>query len=335
LLYILWGQDDFSIGEKLSEIKGGIGDQSLLAADIIRLDGQQVTPDQLRNVCHTLPFLAARRLVIVDGLLGRFEPKVRPGHQPRTTKTPDQKSDYKSFSTGIAGLPDSTILVLTDGKITKSNPLFRELSSQAEVKSFPLLKNDKLRWWIERRVKQEGGRISPQAVDLLVRFIGGNLWIMANEINKLVLFTSGRCIEEEDVKAVVSYAQQANVFALVDAILEFKVGLAERLLQQSLQQGLAPSYLLFMLSRQVRMLVLARELTKEGKSDGEIQDRLGLTLEFAYRKTLDQASKYSIERLKGLYHKLLEADLSIKTGKYQGELALNLLIAELCRQHTE
>ena len=50
------------------------------------------------------------------------------------------------------------------------------------------------------------------------------------------------------------------------------------------------------------------------------------------RKTLEHANRYPLERLKEVYHKLLEADLSIKTGKYEGELALNILIAELCQQ---
>ena len=81
------------------------------------------------------------------------------------------------------------------------------------------------------------------------------------------------------------------------------------------------------------MLVRAKELIKEGKSEVEIQDRLGLTSEFAWHKTAEQASRYSFERLKELYRRLLAADLSIKTGKYEAELALNILAAELCQQH--
>ncbi|GAI47378.1 unnamed protein product [marine sediment metagenome] len=64
----------------------------------------------------------------------------------------------------------------------------------------------------------------------------------------------------------------------------------------------------------------------------EIQDKLGLTSEFALRKTLEQAGRYSLARLKEVYHRLLDADLSIKTGKYDAELALNILIAELCQK---
>ena len=329
MLYILLGQDDFSRHQWLDEIKRGMGDQALLAVNTITFDGQQMTLDQLRTVCETIPFLVEKRLVIVEGLLERFEPKNKFSRQKKITPVSNQPNDYKSFATSITKLPESIILVLIDGKIRSNNPLLREVSAKAEVKSFPLLKYDELQQWIQRRVTDEGGSISSPAVSLLAKLVGGNLWAMANEINKLVLFASGRCIEEEDIKMMVSCVQEANVFAMVDAILDFKAGVAEQLLKQLLQGGAAPAYLLVMLSRQVRMIVQVKELKSRGEPKIEIQDKLGLTREFAWRKTLEQAGKYPWARLKEVYHRLLEADLSIKTGKYGGELTLNLLIAEL------
>jgi len=331
-LYILLGQDDFSLGESLEEIKRGIGDQALLAANTTILDGQQMTLDQLTTVAETLPFLAERRLVIINGLLERFEPKGKSHRQRKITDVTNRQNEYKSLGACISKIPDSTILVLIDSNITSNNPLFRELSDKAEVRSFPLLRGARLRQWIQRRVIEEGGSISPQAVDLLAKLVGGNLWIMVSEINKLVLFTSGRRIEEENVNRIVSYAQQANVFAMVDAILEFKLGVAEQSLQWLLQRGATSAYLLVMLSRQVQMIVRAKELRNQGKPKMEIQNKLGLTSEFALRKTLEQAERYPLERLKEVYCKLLEADLSIKTGKCEGELALNILFAELYRR---
>ncbi len=77
MLYILSGQDDFSLTQSLEEIKRGIGEQAILAASTTTLDGQQSTLDQLGTVCETMPFLAERRLVIIKGLLERFESKDR------------------------------------------------------------------------------------------------------------------------------------------------------------------------------------------------------------------------------------------------------------------
>jgi len=330
LLYVLYGEDDFSLRQALEEIKKGIGDQAALTTNTTVLDGQQVTLDQLRAVCETVPFLAEKRLVIINGLLERFEDTGKSGRQRKGTGA--RQNEYKVLGEYFSMIPESTVLVLIDGKIKGRNPLLRELADKAKTTVFPLLKNDRLRQWLQNRVREKKSSISPRAADLLATFIGGNLWVMANEIDKLALFTSGRRIEEDDIRRVVSYAQEANVFALVDAILESKAGVAEQTLQQLLRQGASPAYLLVMLTRQARMMVRVKELRKQRKSDVEIQDKLGLTSDYALRKTLTQAERYSLTRLKEVYRKLLETDVSIKTGRCEPELALNILIAELCPQ---
>jgi DNA polymerase III delta subunit len=65
LLYVLQGEDDFSLSRALDGIKKGLGDPSMLATNTTVLDGQKVTPDELRAVVDTVPFLAEKRLVIV------------------------------------------------------------------------------------------------------------------------------------------------------------------------------------------------------------------------------------------------------------------------------
>ncbi len=332
MLYILSGQDDFSLARSLEGIKAEIGDQATLELSTTTLDGQQLSVDQLRTVCETVPFLTGKRLVIVNGLLGRFEPQTRSRRQRRTTTATERQNEHKSFSDYIVRIPDSTILVLVEGRITSGNHLFKELARKATVKNFPLLREAELREWIQKRVASEGGSISSSAVQLLARLVGSNLWVMSSEISKLILFAPDRRIEEDDVKTLVGYTQQATVFAMVDAILESKAEPAEQLLQHLLQRGAAPAYLLYMLSRQVHMIVRARELQAQGESNIEIQNKLGLTSEFALRKTLEQASRYSLLRLKEVYHHLLETDLSIKTGQYDAELALSILVAELCQR---
>lgn len=332
MLYILSGQDDFSLEQALEEIKRGIGDRVAVETNTTTLEGRQVTLEQLRAACETAPFLAEKRLVVIKGLLDRFEAKNRSRRRKKNASAAGRQDEYKAIGAYIAGIPDSTVLVLVEGWIRSTNPLFKTLAPKARVKAFPFLRDAELKQWIQKRVADEGGSISPQAAVLLTKLVGSNLWIMASEINKLILFTSGRRIEEADVRAVTSRAEQASAFTMVDAILEFKAGEAERLLQQLLQGGAAPAYLLVVLTRQVQMVVRAKELAGQRMPRAEIQSRLGLTSEFALKKTLEQAGRYPLGRLKEVYHSLLEADLSIKTGRYGGELALNILIAELCRR---
>lgn len=330
MLYVLTGEDDFSIFQALEEIKRNIGDRTNLAANTAVFDGQQVSIGQLRPVCEAVPFLADKRLVIIHGLLARFEAGTRPARSKKNGVS-SRQDEYRSLAQYLNSVPDSTVIVLVDGRIKGRNPLLGEVSSKARVMSFPLLRDEKLRHWIQSRVREKSGSIVPRAIDLLARFVGSNLWIMAGEIDKLALFASGRRIEEEDVRRVVSYVQEGNVFAMVDAILESRAGTAEELLQQLLHEGAAPSYLLVMLVRQARMIVRVKELRKRRTPEAEIRDRLESPPEFAFRKMLEQANRYSLERLKEVYHKLLEADLSIKTGKCDPELVMNILVAELCQ----
>ncbi|MCK4273418.1 MAG: DNA polymerase III subunit delta [Dehalococcoidales bacterium] len=333
MLHVLIGEDDFSIRQALEEIKKGIGDATALMSNTTVFDGRQVTLEQLRSACETVPFLSEKRLVIVEGLLERFESGNKTGRK-KSSRQPGQPEEYKTIADGIKQLPEFTELVLLGGSIRAGNPLLRELATTGKVRTFPRLKQSQLSQWVLKRVKATGGSISPQAVNLLIRFVGNDLWIMAGEVDKLDLFTGGRRIEEDDIRAVVSYAQEASIFAMIDAVLEFRVGAAQELLQQLLKQGAASAQLLVMLSRQVRIIFQIREMRGRKKTRADIQGKLGLTSDFVLRKAWDQADRYSPARLREVYHRLLETDISIKTGKLDGEIALSILIAELGQRGT-
>ncbi len=313
MVYILFGADDFSMREELEKIKEGLGDKELLASNITIFEGHQLKLSQLVDVCSAMPFFGSHRLVIVEGLLGRFE-----------------QGDGRSLKDVVGGMPETTVLVLIDGQIKRDNPLLKELAPQAKVKEFPLLRGAALREWIQRRVAKGSGTISTQAVRLLAALVGENLWVLASEIEKLLLYTYGRRIEEGDVREVVSYAREASVFTMVDALIEGRASTAARLLHQLLEEGAAAPYLLVMITRQLRLLVQAKELSLQGVPASLIKDRLGLASDYTLTKALQQSKRYSMGRLEQVYRKLLETDLAIKRGIWKGELALDLLVAELC-----
>jgi len=315
LLYILFGADDFSLREELGRIKDSLGDSESLASNITVFEGRQVKLDQLMDACMAMPFLGSHRLIIVHGLLSHFE---------------KDEGQWMALKDRVASMPETTVLILVDGQIKKDNALLKGLAPLASVKEFPPVKGEALRAWIQRRVKQGKGTISPQAVRLLASIVGDNLWVLASEIEKLLLYASGRRIEEDDVKEVVSYVREASVFTMVDALIEGRAAAAALMLHQLLKEGATAPYLVVMITRQLRLLLQARELSREGFSATEIKARLGLASDYTLTKALGQSRRYSMKRLEQVYRKLLEVDLSIKQGLCKGELALDLLIAELC-----
>jgi DNA polymerase-3 subunit delta len=68
---------------------------------------------------------------------------------------------------------------------------------------------------------------------------------MSNEIDKGVAYTGGRLIEEKDIRAVVSASQEADIFAMLDAIIDRKAGTAQQILQKLLQNGIVPPQIWF------------------------------------------------------------------------------------------
>jgi DNA polymerase III subunit delta len=332
LLYILSGEDNFSITRELDNIKKSIGDPEMLATNTNTLDGKQITADELRAFCESAPFLSEKRLVIVQGLLEKFAIRVPTNRSKSIKKTDRQPAGYEAFVNCITKLPESTVLILIENELKDTNPLLKMITGKAILKAFPLLKAPELRQWINKHITEENSTISPQALNLMVRLIGSNLWVMSSELNKLVLYAYGRQIEEKDVKALVSYTQETKVFTLVDAIMEFNTREAEILLQQLLQQGATASYLLAMLHRQLRLIVRVREMKKQGLKETEMRQRLGVASEYVIRKTLEQANRYTMPRIIQVYQQLLDTDIAIKTGKYTEELALNILTAELSQR---
>jgi DNA polymerase-3 subunit delta len=327
MLYILYGQDDFSLCQAVEKIKTDLGDWETVAANTTSLQGRHLTLSELRNKCDAAPFLSSYRLIIVDGLLGRFE--VKQG-RPRSGKgkSGNGLGEWEGLASYITQMPATTVLMLVDGGMKGHNPLLKKLSQLAEVKHFPLLRGRDLKAWIQRRVRAEGGDINPQAVNLLAEFIGGDLWAMNSEIQKLLLYSQERPISEDDVRQLVSYVQEANIFALVDAVAEGRTELAQRILHRLYHEGVAPIYILVMITRQFRLIAQAKDLGP-GLSRLQIQDKLGLKSSYSLDKTLAQARLYDFEGVKRAYDKLLETDLAIKTGKYNDQLALELLVTEL------
>jgi len=333
MLYILHGRDDFSRREELGHIRAALDADGMLASNTDVLDGRVVTPDQLTAICDTVPFLASHRLVMVEGLLGRFDPPDRlhrGGGRPRRGPAPELER-WLGLAEYVQHLPDSTTLVLLDDELSPVNPLLEALRPQAEVREFPELKPGAVLQWILDRAEALGADISPKGADALRDLLGNKLWILANELDKLAAYAQGRRIEAADVRALVHEAREVKIFALVDAVVEKRPPLALRMLHRLVDDGADFGYLLAMMSRQYRLIIQAKELSLSGITSQEIGQQLDIRSGFVLQKVLDQADRYSLSRLKAAYKRLLEADESVKRGRYSDELALELLVHDLAR----
>ena len=332
MLYIMHGLDDYSINEEVENIKKDLGDPEMLSVNTSVVDGRGLVLSQLIEMCNSVPFLHTVRLVIVKGLLERFEQESVPHKRGNKSKSKmyQDGDGWEDIDSLISNMPDSTVLILIDNKVIKKNRLLQKLTPSAKVKVFPKLQNRNLASWITKRVAYQGGSISEGAVAMLMEFIGGDLWIMSSEIEKLLVYTDGRIISESDVKQLTNFSKESSIFSLVDAIIERKRSIAHKLFHKLLNEGVTVPYMMAMITRQLRLIVVTKDLKERKMSPGAIQNAMGMSSDYAMQKVLTQCEKYTAEQLKNSYRKILDADIAIKTGKYDSDLAIDLLVVELC-----
>ena len=325
VIYILYGGDEVSLEETLASLKEDVGPPELRDANITTFSGAGLGLDELTATCDTVPFLTEKRMVVVRGLLTTFE---RRGDGDSSSRKSRSIGEWRGLADYLPGMPGTTDLVFVDSALDNSNPLLSGLRPLADVRTFPMPAGRGLRGWIVQRAASKGVDIEPRAVDALADSIGSNPRVIDGELQKLSTYRWRQTIRRQDVDEMVAYVKDANIFAAVDAALEGRTGAAARLTHQLLESGRAPTYIIAMIARQVRLLILAKDLKARNTPADEIGRKLSLS-SYPLQKTLAQEQKLSGRRLVQIHRKLLEADLSIKTSQVSDEVALDILVAEL------
>ena len=219
-------------------------------------------------------------------------------------------------------------VILVDAAVNRGNPLLRAIRPLAQVHEFRLPSVREMPGWVRQRADRLGAAIEPSAISALVDAIGNDTRLIDMELQKLALYRSDGMIRRQDVEAMVSYVREANIFAAVDAALEGRAGIALRLVHQLLDAGRPPTYLITMLARQVRFLIVAKDMKARGFQQDEIGRKLSIS-GYPLTKTMQQEGRFDAVRLVEIHRRLIEADLSIKTGAADEEMALDALIVAL------
>ena len=318
--YIFHGEDEFTQKETLADLKEKMGgDPSMVELNTSVMDGATVQLGEVMHACNSLPFLSDKRLVIVSGLLERLSGR-------------ENAADRETLLDFLTRLAPTTRLIFMERKRLSAQSPFIRLASNSPlgyIKAFGVLKGRELEQWIEERVQDGGGRIEPEAMDMLAIGVGDDLRLLNLEIDKLLSFTGlERPIGPADVEALVPMVSQSNIFELVDAIGQQRSQKAAALLHNSLAAGADPGYLFAMIVRQFRLLIQVREKLDEGVRPSEMGRVVGIH-SFVATKMSQQAAFLPLERLEQIYRQLLDTDVAIKTGRLDAAAALDLLVVEL------
>ena len=336
MLHILYGPDSFSRAEALAALKKSLDTDGMLASNTTPLEAKSLTLAHLQMVCDALPFLAANRLVIVEGLLARLSGRPS-GRARRGGGAASLPEEWKALPDLVTRMPPTTTLALVEGDLPAETPLLVALAEHGRARNFPRMPARALEGWIAQRAKARGITLEPAALRLLAESApqetgeDGNwhaLWNVTNDLEKLALYAGTRPVTADDVRGLVAAAADTNVFAFVDAVVERRGEEALRRLTDLLMAGQPAPVLLTMLVRGYRQLVLYADLAAAGSRPEEIGRRLNLP-RWQLDRLTRQAARYQPPRLAAIYDRILHADRSVKRGDADETAAIELLTAEL------
>ena len=344
MIVLIHGPAELLRAEALDEIRAAVTeDPGMADFNTVRLEGAQITLAKLRDLCDALPLFAAKRLVIVDGMLkrpasgGRARPA--PGSEaPGPEEVPSGDTRQTSISAlldYLDHLPESTDLVFVEEEILSSGPVLRRLlelqrDGHARVVACERPRKSDLPGWIRSRAQRRQVKLDPAAVADLAEFVGDDLRQLDQELIKLATYVvDGKAATRADVRRLVPATRQANVFELVDALGTGDMATAGRVMRHALDvDGEQALGLLGMISRQYRLLIQAKALQARGTRPPEIARLLNVP-DWTVSKLATQAGRHSFARLERAMERIVAADESIKTGKMSDREAMDVLLAEL------
>lgn len=324
MLIFLYGEDNFRSHQKIIELKNKFLQSDKSGSGLSAFDFQEkISVGQIMDVFNLPNLLAPKRLVIVKNIisLGSLN---------------DQKEILEYLKKNIKNLEsdkDLVIIFWESAMPSKANALYKFLESQAETKkqNFEKLSGTKLNQWILKRMMEldAKAKISQTALDKLILYVGGDTNVLDKEIQKLVNFSSGKMIVDNDVEELVRANLDNNIFATVDALGQNNKKEALKLLHRHLEKGDDPFYIFSMFVYQFRNLLKVADLKEKGIFDERKISQMTKLHPYVVKKSLAQIRILPFPKLKQIYQKLGEIDFQAKTGKIDIKLALDKFIAEL------
>ena len=329
MIQLIYGDDLVGVEEALAEFTANSGPEDLRDVNHISLRADDLTPDSVMAAAFTVPFMTDRRVVVVKDLLTRFERARSRGSAGRSGgMARNLLGEWSGLVDQLGSMPPTTDLVFVDGGLSGSNPMLRRLSPMSEVREFRMPSDRDLPGWIANRANRIGVNIDRGACAVLADAVGRQPMLIDSELRKLALYCGDRPASVDDVREMVSYVREANIFQAVDAVIDGRTDVALRLVGRIMDDGSPAVYVMTMIARQIRLLLMANDLMSRGEAQDQIGRRVRLS-GWVLNKTLQQARRMSQENLKYMHARLVETDLTLKTKPIDEQLALEMLIAEL------
>lgn len=263
---------------------------------IVRLDGKGLTIRTLLDEVGVMPFLAEKRLVVVDGV-------------PKATKEEMQALE--------GAIHPATVLLFVDPAPDKRLGGVKQLLATATAKTFAPVRGIKLLQWLQGEAVRLGVSFGPGAAEKLVEYVGEDQEALSTEMQKLSTAAAKGVITAEEIAQSTMPTDEGVVWTMTDLVAGGKKKEALLYAQTLLERGADAYGLWAILLSMLKNAVLVRAAIDDDlRSARDIAERTGVH-PFALRSLQPYAERCSRESLARAVAWAVETDVLLKTGGYR------------------
>ena len=308
-LYLFYGEETFLIDTYLKRIRKLLLNDGDELMNLDEMEGQ-VSEEAVISSAETFPFMVDKRLVIVhdSGFFAGGECEALCNYFPQ--------------------VPDTTVLIFVESKVDKRSRAYKTVDKSGLAVEFTKLSEEALAKWIMIEARRRRLKMDRMTAQYFIRAAGTDMNDLSSEMEKLFSYKEGTgLVTDQDIDRIVTLSLETNIFHMMDAIGNQRVQEAYRIYRNLLKAGESEQYIFALLRRQIDLLYKTSVYRKDQYDAGEIA-RLMKVQPFVARKNLQQASRFSEQKLVDAMEETLRYDTAIKNGGITPGRAIELLIAK-------
>lgn len=312
-VYYFYGENTLLIDKAVEDIKAAFFSGSDPGLGLESFDGQSNSPSEIINSARTLPFGAGKKLVIVKS-----------AHSFKAGQT-------EKFGSYFSSPSKYTCLVFVAEKMVFKGKLLTVLKKAGQAVTFEKPKKEgDIKRFISESFRQRGKKISSDALNFMADNTGNDLGVIDNEVEKIVLFCGDKnSVEVTDLEDVLTTGNRDTIFDLVEAVGKGNIQKSLLLLGTLIDNNNHPLAILKMISRQFRLISIARESVDKGLSRSEVGKKLGLNYDFIIKKIVEQARGWNAHSLARVLEEIFETDYRLKSSRIDGKVIMEELVYRL------
>jgi DNA polymerase-3 subunit delta len=270
-----------------------------------RLDGEEAGYARMHEAVQSLPFLAARKLVVLRA----------PGAN---------KEFIEKLEQFIADIAETNDVVLVEPKLDKRLSYYKQLKKLTDFREFAKLDPNGLARYLIEYAARQGGSLNASDARLLIDRVGGNQLTLQHELDKLLAYSPK--ITRAAIELLTERTPQSNIFELLDAAFAGQHQRAVQLYDEQRALHVEPQQIIAMLVWQLHLLAIAKAA---GSRSADVIAKEAKLSPFTVRKSLDLARRLSVPRLKRLITDLRIFDTRLKSEGLSADEAVRYYLLHL------